>query len=312
MKKFLFLFIIVLLSFESIAQYSSITVFAKDPTPFYLILNGVRQNEQAQTNIRVDGLTEQYYQAKVIFADQQLPSIEKNYLPVVDPDGKNGLVTYVISEKKGKLKLKYYSFTPTLEMIPPTPEMCVVSYNTTPMPEIVFTETVTTTTSQNPNQAGININVNDLGINASIQINDGQHQVGSTTTTTTTTTTTSSQSIQHAGGIHQNDYNEYNQYEACYPMEMRDFHNAKQSIKDKSFAESKLTLAKQISSSNCLTSDQIREIMTLFSFEDTKLEFAKYAYDYSYDPQNYWKVNDAFDFENSIDELNEYINGPKR
>lgn len=311
MKKILFLILVLLFAYEGMAQFSHVTVFSKEATPFYLILNGVRQNEQAQTNIRVEGLTEQYYQVKVIFADQKIPVLEKKYLPVVDPDGKNGHVTYVITEKKGNLKLKYYSFTPAIDMPPPTPEVVVVSYNTTPMPEIVFTETVTTTTTGHPNQAGININVNDFGVNASIQINDGQNQVGTTTTTTTTTTT---QTIQNAGvEVHHNEMDVYPQdYDECQPMNGMDFNQAKTAIKAKSFAESKLTMAKQISSSNCLTSDQVRDIMEVFSFEDSKLEFAKYAYDYCYDPNNYWKVNDAFDFESSIDELNEYLNGPGR
>jgi hypothetical protein len=47
--------------------------------------------------------------------------------------------------------------------------------------------------------------------------------------------------------------------------------------------------------------------MQLFTYEDSKLEFAKYAYDYTYDIDNYFMVNDAFEFETSIDELNEYI-----
>ena len=46
----------------------------------------------------------------------------------------------------------------------------------------------------------------------------------------------------------------------------------------------------------------------LFSFEDSKLDFAKYCYGYTYDLGNYYMVNDAFDFESTIEELNNYIN----
>jgi len=49
--------------------------------------------------------------------------------------------------------------------------------------------------------------------------------------------------------------------------------------------------------------------MNTFSFEDTKLEFAKYAYERTYDIGNYYKLNDAFSFESSIEELNEYTQG---
>ena len=49
--------------------------------------------------------------------------------------------------------------------------------------------------------------------------------------------------------------------------------------------------------------------MQSFDFESTKLEYAKFAYDFTYDKGNYFKVNDAFDFESSIEELDEYIHG---
>jgi len=92
-----------------------------------------------------------------------------------------------------------------------------------------------------------------------------------------------------------------------WPMSEADFSAAKNSIRSKDFEDSKLTIAKQVVSSNCIFASQVREVMMMFDFEDTKLQFAKFAYDYTYDINNYFKVNDAFDFEISIDELNRYI-----
>ncbi|MBU0763999.1 MAG: DUF4476 domain-containing protein [Bacteroidetes bacterium] len=88
-----------------------------------------------------------------------------------------------------------------------------------------------------------------------------------------------------------------------------EFLAAKQSIRSKDFEDSKLTIAKQIINAKCLTTLQVKEIMLLFDFEDTRLQFAKYAYGYTYDLSNYYLLNDAFEFESSIDELNDYING---
>ena len=51
--------------------------------------------------------------------------------------------------------------------------------------------------------------------------------------------------------------------------------------------------------------------MILFTFEDNRLQFAKFAYERTYDVGNYYKVNNAFTFENSMDELNEYIDSRK-
>jgi hypothetical protein len=92
-----------------------------------------------------------------------------------------------------------------------------------------------------------------------------------------------------------------------YPMSNSDFEEAQESIKNKSFDDSKLKIAKQICKSSCMTSEQIRNIMKIFSFEESRLDFAKFAYDYVYNPEKYYKVNDAFQFELTIEELDEYL-----
>ena len=55
------------------------------------------------------------------------------------------------------------------------------------------------------------------------------------------------------------------------------------------------------------SSDLIGQCMGAFTFEDSKLEFAKYAYEYCFDTDNYFQLNDAFEFEMTMDELNEYL-----
>jgi len=92
-------------------------------------------------------------------------------------------------------------------------------------------------------------------------------------------------------------------------MRSADFVSAKRSITEASFEESKLSTAKSIASSNCLSSDQVTEICKLFSFEESKLAFAKYAYKHTTDPANYFKVNTVFSFDASRDELNAFITG---
>jgi hypothetical protein len=52
--------------------------------------------------------------------------------------------------------------------------------------------------------------------------------------------------------------------------------------------------------------------MSIFDFEATRLDFAKYAYGRTFDIGNYYKVNDVFDFETSISDLNAYINSYRR
>lgn len=141
---------------------------------------------------------------------------------------------------------------------------------------------------------------------------------GSTTTSTSSMTTTST-TITSTGGAPVPVHTPPPSYLPGYtgpigcpiPMSQSEFQNVKRSISSKSFEDSKNTIARQVIGSNCLLTSQVKEIMMLFDFETTKLDFAKFAYGYTYDIGNYYQLNDAFDFESSIDDLNSYIQSRK-
>jgi hypothetical protein len=82
-----------------------------------------------------------------------------------------------------------------------------------------------------------------------------------------------------------------------------------QSIANQSFEQNKLQVAQQILQSNYLTSQQIFSILQLFSFEQSKLSFAKSAFNRVIDPQNYFVVNNAFSFSSSVNDLNNFLRG---
>ena len=69
----------------------------------------------------------------------------------------------------------------------------------------------------------------------------------------------------------------------------------------------KIDAAKQIISTNFFTSVQVRQMLQSFSFENDKLDLAKMAYDKTVDKQNFYMVNDAFQYSSSKDELARYI-----
>lgn len=92
-----------------------------------------------------------------------------------------------------------------------------------------------------------------------------------------------------------------------YGMNTQDYEEAYQLISKESFDSSKLTLAKQIIESNPMTASQILDICKLFSFESNKLDFAKFAYIYCVDKNKYYLLNEAFSYDSSKRELDEYI-----
>jgi len=92
-----------------------------------------------------------------------------------------------------------------------------------------------------------------------------------------------------------------------WPMDQGQFAGVRQSVASKTWDESRIAIAKQVIGSNCLLSSQVRDLMTVMQWEETRLDLAKFAYGYTYDIGNYWQLNDAFEWEQSIEELNAFI-----
>ena len=77
--------------------------------------------------------------------------------------------------------------------------------------------------------------------------------------------------------------------------------------KKQSFDTERLKIAKNAVAQGNMLSREVAEITKLFSFESSRLEFAKYAYSYTTDKKNYVIVQDAFQFSSSASELQDYI-----
>jgi hypothetical protein len=321
MKQFflILLFVMPILGFAQFQQGGTLNVFSEDGDKFTLVLNGEIQNDVPQTNVRVEELPQPYYSAKVIFENKSLATISKNNLMVTDVDGKFMDVTYKIrKDKQNKPKMNYFSMIPVQEnFIAPSGMYVhrfgqpfggpVVGTTVVGGPAVGVGVTRTTTTTTQSNTVGASVNVGGLGMSVTIQ--DPEADFGTTTHTTTTTT------HQSGGGINQQPRprtQTQTQTRGCsgnWAMNSANFAEAKNTIEEGSFDDTKLSTAKSIVTSNCLSTDQISQICNLFSFEENKLAFAKFAYPYATDPRNYFKINNVFSFSTSKEELNSFIQG---
>ena len=335
------------------AQENHLIIFSEDLNPFYAYVNGVKQNVEPQTNVKVTGLELQSYKLKVIHVDETIPTLDKNLY--FEPMGMAN--TIKITETRKGFKLRFFGQVP-LSQSPV--EYTEIPYHETAYEEEmeVVQETVVMDTQMNTNVStgrptGSNVTTESVNVNVSTG-----RPTGSNTTTesinmnvstgkpTGSNTTTESVNMNvNIGGINmgmdvnisetttesvemdqQITYQQSGNYaeieEVVYEEEVThvssgpcsnlmgsgDFESAKKSIESKSFSDSRMTVAKQITKGNCLSAEQVRDVTSLFDFESGRLEYAKFAYDYCYDQGNYYKVNDAFEFEMSIDELDEHLN----
>ncbi len=319
--KFLCLLAFALAPFFTFAQ-GVITVFSEDGDKFYLVLNGVKQNNVPQTNVRVDGLTSDYYSGKVIFEDQSKPEITKMMNTKDAGTGQFAEVTFKIKKTKdGELKLRYFGMTPVPVNYTPPADMYVAHYGQAPASQPAASS-VTQTTVTTTNPSGVNMNVGAGGVSMSVNMGDPSNGNGginmnvnvndpaaNTTVTQTTTTTTSSYNSSSTtdNGSYSSQQQPAAQAGCQYPMAPSSFNSAKSTISKASFEDTKMSTAKSILSSNCVNTDQVVQICNLFSFEKTKLDFAKYAYSKTVDKGNYFKVGNVFTFDASKTDLNNFI-----
>ncbi|MBR3557757.1 MAG: DUF4476 domain-containing protein [Bacteroidales bacterium] len=86
-----------------------------------------------------------------------------------------------------------------------------------------------------------------------------------------------------------------------------DFQQALMLIKSESFETTKLNTAKQVLANNLLNVSQIEQICRAFDYENSKLDFAKSAYNHCVEKEKYYLLNSVFEFESSKKALNEFL-----
>jgi hypothetical protein len=372
MMKKITLIALAFIAFSNVFAQMNAVIYSEAGEKFTLYLNGEAMNSAPQSNVKLQNLTSEFYQARVDFQDATLADFSNNNF-ALHPGME---VTYQVKKnKKGEYVLRFYtenaiSSTAQKNTTPDNSaakDFAVVddAPATTTVPDQTTnanvqtggnsrTTTTTTVTGTNNNQnnsgnVGMNINVDgvNMGINVKVDENgnatggnvgmninvDGMNmglnmnvpnmdvQTSGTTTTTTTRTTTSSSSTNSTNSTVPAHTTRPSQPAQSQPsnttiagnanctrsMDDASFAKAKQTIESKGFDDTKLSTAKQVTKANCLTTDQILEVMKIFGFEESRLEFAKYAYDYCFDQNNYYNVSQGFSFDSSTEELNEFI-----
>jgi hypothetical protein len=78
-------------------------------------------------------------------------------------------------------------------------------------------------------------------------------------------------------------------------------------INKESIETNKMTSAEQVITTNYFTTEQVKQLLRLFSFESNKLQLAKLCYDRVVDQSNYSTLSNLFSYNSSKDELAQCI-----
>lgn len=352
--KFFYLFGATLLSTFLNAQ-SNLSVFNNSGQPFYVVLNGIRQNSKPETNVQVSQIKNGSYAVKVIFADGKTPDIDKNFMIDAPYD-----ITTRIVFKKGKGKLQLMGMEPTHGVIQEAVVYrpndaanysdAVVNMNvnvseTTPASVQTSnstnsnTTTTTTTTTTNgtiPDEnVNLNMNLSVGGVNLNLNANANGSGLGTSATVTETTTstistssttTTSSNSVSTHTGMNSTTNNMSNQVNANIQMNgnsqfqpvdhssrvnctktMNRLEAFKAELQEQSFEEDRLEALQLAMKTTCLTTAQAEQLLDLFTFDENRLEVAKYLADRLTDRDNAGALAKKLTFDSNKMEYRRYI-----
>ena len=302
MKTFILILLVFCCSSGAVWAQSDIVFFSERGEKFYVILNGLKYNDTPQTNVRIENLNGDYFKAKVIFEDKALGEVNGNVMLERFKETTYAVKFVGTKGKTSSYAIRFYSVAPRRNSTPDPVAKDVPPPSNTPPPPPSNTPPPLPANPPASENVNVDVNVNTPmgGFGISVRTNDtgipppptGQNQ---------------------PPPIGQNQpppvyVPGYSGRIGCpMPMNPATFSQAKATIAKNSFEDTKLTIAKQVIKSNCLTANQVKEICELFTFEDSKLDFAKYAYRLTYDIENYFIVNQVFTFESSTEDLAEYI-----
>ncbi len=85
------------------------------------------------------------------------------------------------------------------------------------------------------------------------------------------------------------------------------FQDIMSDLRNQTFESTRLNIALNLLEKNRFTSREVKEMLTAFDFESSRLKLAKAAYPSVLDPERYTTVFDAFSFSSSVDSLLEHM-----
>jgi hypothetical protein len=331
-KSVLFFAVLFILTAGIFAQNTyNVVIFSEDGEPFYAFVNGIRQNDKPETNIRVTDLNSEALNLRVEFENKALPKLKQNVMP--EPGYEHTI--NIRRNMKKELKMTYFGKVALADA--PKGSATNIAYHTSENAIDNGTSNTSTTNADYSNSTGLNMGNGGVSVTTSTQISTNPNNISinmggnginvnmtgngvqnSTTTTVTTTSSTGyssssstsgSTSNYSTGGTRNSSTGQSTgNYSGCsVAMSPSAYDKMKQSVEEKPFSDTKMSTAKIATKNNCLSSAQIKGICQLFSMDDDKLAYAKYAYDYCVDKGNYYTVSEIFSFSTTTDSFNKFL-----
>jgi len=98
-----------------------------------------------------------------------------------------------------------------------------------------------------------------------------------------------------------------NDYAYCRNlMSSREVDRLIQTIRSRDSERTRLSIARDVVSSGSIRAEDLKRLLQQFDYENTQVEFAKFAYEYVCDKEHFYYIYDLFRSDSSVQELERY------
>ena len=312
--KSLVIFALLSWCFISFAQTGTVSVYSGKGLKFTVVLNGIDQNEQPSTHVKITDVPEGSYRIKVRFENTKLGQASRGMF--VEP-GKE----YKMSVMHKSAATVDHHFDGVQNQMVKTlgndPNAKANNWDVMENYVIRYVSDATATSNGSSNGQVVVFKARTRFSNSANEISEsGAGGFGTTSsksvkpTEVAVATSTLAQAPADAKEVETSSKSgSTSSYSsACTaPMDDNTFSATKSGVSAQSSPELKGQVAKQIINAVCMSVEQISGVAGLIPSDAAKLDFIKYGFDYCYDSQNYSSLSSIFETPESVDSFNQFL-----
>jgi len=309
MRHFFFSFLFLLPS--ALFAQGSLIFFTENGERFTLTVNGQTINYQPDTRVRFDGVNTDGVKVNIKFEQAELGTIIKTVLAAPTLE-----ITYNLKRnKKNEWVIRYLSEAPAGTTTPAAP-IAQPAYQDEPaVPAQPQSPSNATPTN---GSVGFQFNVTDQNGSVGIKMDGNGIQTNTTISGNQTQGNRVDPDAEHETWQPSGSQSRYEMASApskcivgMWDSELR---KGIQTIQSHSFNEEKLASAKQMADNYCFYIGQVKEVLSQFEDDESKLAFAIYAYSKiaSTDSKEYYTLSSLFIHGVTKSQFDEFLKSQKK
>lgn len=312
--KSLVIFALLSWCFISFAQTGNVSVYSSKGLKFTVVLNGIDQNEQPSTHVKITDVPEGSYRLKVRFENTKLGQASRGMF--VEPSKE-----YKMSVMHKSVATVDHHFDGVQNQMVKTlgndPNAKANNWDVMENYVIRYVSDATATSNTSSNEQVVAYKARTRFSNPSNEVTEsGAGGFGSTSskavkpTEVAATASAVAQAPADAKAVEtsSNTATTSSYSSACTAaMDDNTFSATKSGVSAQTSPELKGQVAKQIINAVCMSVEQISGVAALIPSDAAKLDFISYGFDYCFDPQNYSSLSSIFETPESVDSFNQFL-----